>query len=77
MSTAIRTRALTKALYGCEASPASAQPLGSLRTAISKALGSRTHHSSTCLTFDTHTTASDLDPVTEILSRRLLALHRL
>ena len=47
----------TKALCSCKAFSASSQPLGTLCTAIARALGSRTQHSSTCLMFDIHTTA--------------------
>ena len=73
---AIRTLVLPLSLYGCEASPYSAVEIGKLVTAIARNIGPYSHLSSNTMAFLT-ASAGNLDPIEEVLYRRIAMLRRM
>ena len=71
----IRTLVRDTGLYGCEATPYSISAMGLLYTAIAKAIAPYNHFSSNPMCFNTAAT-SNLDPVAEVLMRRVVGLRR-
>ena len=73
---AIRTLALPLSLYGCEASPYPTVEMGKLVTAVAKNIGPYSHLSSNTMAFLT-ASAGNLDPIEEVLYRRIAMLRRM
>ena len=73
----IRTKALAKALYGCEASLLHPSDQMTLTTAIKQAISKTSAHKSADLTFATSSHGADLDPETNVLTRRITMLRRM
>ena len=66
---------LTTGLYGCEVTPYSITAMGLLYTAVAKAIGPYNHFTSNPMAFNT-AAPTNLDPVTEVLVRRVMGLRR-
>lgn len=73
----VRTKALSKALYGCEASLLHPADQMGLATVIKHAVSKTSTHMSADLTFATSSHGSDVDPETVILTRRVTMLRRM
>ena len=73
----IRTKALAKALYGCEASLLHPADQMTLTTAVKQAISKTAVHKAADLTFATSSYGSDLDPETVVLIRRVTMLRRM
>ena len=73
----IRTKALAKALYGCEASLLHPSDQMVLTTAIKQAISKEAKHTSVDLTFITSSGHTDIDPETVTLIRRVTMLRRM
>ena len=71
----VRTLVLTTGLYGCEVTPYSITAMGLLYTAVAKAIGPYNHCSSNPMAFNT-AAPTNLDPVAEVLVRRVMGLRR-
>ncbi len=72
-----RTVVLAKALYGCEAAPLSDQVTRQLQAALTKLVGSPADRACNALTFDLCSAGQDLDPVAQILARRVVMGRRM
>ena len=72
----VQTNILPAALYGVESSNGSKQALENLRSSIASAIGSRSDRRNVNLTYDTAQAGKDLDPVVNILYRRVAELRR-
>ncbi len=66
---------LTTGLYGCEVTPYSITAMGLLYTAVAKAIGPYNHFTSNPMAFNT-AAPTNLDPVAEVLVRRVMGLRR-
>ena len=73
---AIRTLVLPLSLLGCEASPFPAVEIGKLVTAVARNIGPYSHLSSNTMAFLT-ASACNLDPIEEVLYRRIAMLRRM
>ena len=73
----VRTKALAKALYGCEASLLHPADQMALTTAIKQAISKTSTHTSADLTFVTSSHGCDIDPETVVLTRRVTMLRRM
>ena len=73
----IRTKAIPKALYGCEAALMHPAAQLSLTAAIKQAISPSSSQKATDLTFVTSSHGHDLDPETIIFVRRLTLLRRM
>ena len=71
----VRTLVLTTGLYGCEVTPYSITAMGLLHTAVAKAIRPYNHFTSNPMAFNT-AAPTNLDPVAEVLLRRVMGLHR-
>ena len=71
----VRTLVLAPGLYGCEVTPYSITAMGLLYTAVAKAIGPYNHFSSNPMAFNI-AAPSNLDPVAEVLVRRVMGLRR-
>ena len=71
----MRTLVLATGLYGCEATPYSLSAMGLLYTAVAKAIGPYNHFTSNPMAFNI-ASPTNLDPVAEVLVRRVLGLRR-
>ena len=73
----IRTKAIPKALYGCEAALMHPAAQLSLTAGIKQAISTSSSQKATDLTFVTSSHGHDLDPETIIFARRLTLLRRM
>ena len=73
----IRTKAMAKGLYGCEASLLHPADQMAFTTAIKQAISKTATHKSADLTFATSSHGCDLDPETTVLTRRVTMLRRM
>jgi hypothetical protein len=73
----IRMVALPTGLYGSEAAPVADQALGSFRAAIAKVIGPNSRLTNHTMKFNLCGIGNDLDPVVELLSRRVVILRRM
>jgi len=73
----IRSKALAKALYGCEAAMLHPADQMALTTAIKQAISKTATHKAADLTFVTSSHGTDIDPETVVLTRRVTMLRRM
>ena len=72
----MRSKLLTKGLYGCEIAPVNESAMSSMRSSFVDCLTNTTTRRSTDLTFATCSGKVDLDPDIEVVVRRVMAMRR-
>ena len=73
----IRQVALATGLYGAEAAPACDQALAGLRSAIASTIGPHSRLTNHSIKFSLNPFGTDLDPVVELLARRVAIIRRM